>query len=75
MQWGGIMKPKLKKYTMTTWPVMIRKADVEAVDEQEAWDIFMGEKEGKIVWDDIGTLQFADVNDYIDPELEEVKEG
>ena len=69
------MKPKLKKYKMTTWPVMIREADIEAIDEQEAWDIFMGEKEGKIVWDDIGTMKFTHANDYVDPELEEVKEG
>lgn len=68
------MKPKLKKYRITTWPVMIRKADIEAVDEQEAWNIYMGEKEGKIVWDDIGTMQFSNASDYVDPELEEVKE-
>ena len=68
------MKPKLKKYVFTAFPIMESKAYVKATDEQEAWDIYMGDKKGNIEYDTMGMEQ-SNFSDYLAPELEEVKEG
>tara|TARA_B100001559_G_scaffold218441_1_gene183203 strand:- start:629 stop:856 length:228 start_codon:yes stop_codon:yes gene_type:complete len=73
MQWGGIMKTKLKKYVVTAFPIMESKAYVKATDEQEAWDIYMGNKKGNIEYNTMG-MEYSNFSDYLDPELEEVKE-
>lgn len=67
------MKTKLKKYVVTAFPIMESKAYVKATDEQEAWDIYMGNKEGNIEYNTMG-MEYSNFSDYLDPELEEVKE-
>tara|TARA_R100000773_G_C4115292_1_gene53417 strand:- start:295 stop:510 length:216 start_codon:yes stop_codon:yes gene_type:complete len=71
MQWGGMMK----KYIINSIPVMSRNTVVYATNEDEAWEIYWGNKKGKIDHANIGDLEFTDFNDYVDPEIEEVKEG
>ena len=53
---------------------MSRNTIVYAKDEDDAWDIFYGDKKGKIIQADIGDLKYTDFDDYVDPEIEEEKE-
>ena len=54
-------------------PVMKRETVVYAKNEDEAWDIYWGNKKGKIEHSDIGDLEYSYFDDYVDPEIEEVK--
>jgi len=67
------MKQK-KKYIITDYPVMIREAEVYAKDYDEAWEIYWGNVEGDIKFDDCGDLTFADVESFVDPEIYEDKQ-
>jgi len=50
---------------------MSRNTIVYAKDEDDAWDIFYGDKKGKIEQSDIGDLKYTDFDDYVDPEITE----
>ena len=65
----------MKKYIINSLPVMSRNTIVYAKDEDDAWDIFYGDKKGKIIQADIDDLKYTDFDDYVDPEIEEEKEG
>ena len=67
-------KNKLKQYKINSMPIMSRDTFVYAKDEDEAWEIYYGNKKGKIEQSDIGDLKYTDFNDYVDPEIEEIKE-
>lgn len=67
------MKQK-KKYIITDYPVMIREAEVYAKNEEEAWEIYWGNVEGDIKFDDCGNLTFADVESFVEPEIYEDKQ-
>ena len=54
-------------------PIMKRETVVYAKNEDEAWDIYWGDKKGKIEQSDIGDLEYTDVGDYLDPEITESK--
>ena len=54
-------------------PVMSRNTVVYAKNEDEAWDIYWGDKKGKTEQSDIGDLEYTDFDDYVDPEIEEIK--
>ena len=63
----------MKKFIINSLPVMSRNTIVYAKDEDDAWDIFYGDKKGKIIQADIGDLKYTDFDDYVDPEIEEEK--
>ena len=64
-------KTTMKKYIINSMPVMSRNTIVYAKDEDDAWDIFYGDKKGKIEQSDIGDLKYTDFDDYVDPEITE----
>jgi hypothetical protein len=64
----------MKKYIINAMPVMSRNTVVYAKNEDEAWDIYYGDKKGKIEQSDIGDLEYTDFDDYVDPEITEDKE-
>ena len=64
----------MKKYIINSMPVMSRETVVYAKNPNEAWAIYWGHKEGKMVHANLGDLKFTDYADYVDPEIEEVKE-
>ena len=59
----------MKKYVINSMPIMKRETVVYAKNEDEAWDIYWGDKKGKIEQSDIGDLEYTDVGDYLDPEM------
>ena len=54
-------------------PIMSRNTVVYAKNEDDAWDIYWGDKKGKIEHSDIGDLEYWYFDDYVDTEIEEVK--
>ena len=64
----------MKKYIINSMPIMSRNTVVFAKNEDEAWDIYWGDKKGKIIKADIGDLGYTDFDDYVDPEITEIKE-
>ena len=64
----------VKKYIIESMPVMKRETVVYAKNEDEAWDIYWGNKKGKIEHSDIGDLEYSYFDDYVDPEITESKE-
>mgnify|MGYP001247692019 FL=1 len=68
---------KDKKYIITSNPIVIRKAVVYAKNEKDAWDLYWGKnsKKGKIEFDSIGDCEYADVDDFVEPEIESVDEN
>ena len=64
----------MKKYIIESMPVMKRETIVYAKNEDEAWDIYWGDKKGKIEHSDIGDLEYSYFDDYVDPEITESKE-
>ena len=67
---------KDKKYIITSNPIVIRQAVVYAKNEEDAWDLYWGKnsKKGKIEFDSIGDCEYADVDDFVEPEIEVVDE-
>ena len=63
---------KDKKYIITSNPIVIRQAVVYAKNEKDAWDLYWGKnsKKGKIEFDSIGDCEYADVDDFVEPEIE-----
>ena len=47
-----------------------------AKNEKDAWDLYWGKnsKKGKIEFDSIGDCEYADVDDFVEPEIEVVDE-
>ena len=68
------MRLKMKKYIINSMPVMSRDTIVFAKNEEQAWRIFYGDQKGKMIDADVGDLEFSEFNDYVDPEIKEVKE-
>lgn len=63
----------MKKYIINSMPVMSRDTVVFAKDEDEAWEIFYGDKKGKMIDVDTGDLEFTEFDDYVEPEIKEAK--
>ncbi len=61
----------MKKYIINSMPIMSRNTVVYAKNEDEAWDIYWGDKKAKIEQSNIGDLEYTDFDDYVDPEIKE----